>query len=360
MSQTKVEAPFVENNANFRNLIINGDMKIAQRATSATGVGASTGLFTLDRHAIQTGNSAGRATMSQSAITDLPGFTQSLKLDCTTADTSIASNEYFLLTHNIEGNNVQQLKKGTSDAEKITVSFYVKGNASATYAVELYDLDNDRHASKTFAVTTSWNRISLTYDGDTTGAFTYDNSAALQFNIWLHGGSTFTGGTLQSSFGAANAGGRAVGISSFFDSTDREFFITGLQIEVGDQATDFEHLPIDVQLQRCFRYCFQVNPAQYDPTTVGSCNSSDSCISHYFFPVEMRGDPSLTTSGTASDYVIYEAGDVHACSAIPQANTINNFAMRLIFTSSGNLAQGNAAENLPYNADAILRFDAEY
>jgi hypothetical protein len=178
-------------------------------------------------------------------------------------------------------------------------------------------------------------------------------------NWWLAAGSTYTAASLNTSWATRANNQRAEGQVNLADNTSNNFYLTGAQWEIGDQATDFEHLPHDVQLQRCFRYCFQVNPAQYDPTTIGACNSSDSCISHYFFPVEMRGDPSLTTSGTASDYVIYEAGDVHVCSAIPQANTINNFAMRLIFHSSGNLAQGNAAENLPYNTDAILRFDAE-
>ena len=125
-----------------RNIVINGGMICSQRATSATGVGASEGYFTLDRFEVAPSTN-GRATMSQS--TDTPdGFSNSLKLDCTTADTSIAAGEYFILRTCFEGQDLQQFKKGTSSAEKVTVSFYVKGNAAAEYTLELRDLDNDR------------------------------------------------------------------------------------------------------------------------------------------------------------------------------------------------------------------------
>ena len=132
MTQTKVEAPFVQNNIPFRNIAINGGMQVAQRSTSATGLGASAGYFTLDRFDMYFQNTAGRLTMSQTAVTDLPGFTQCLKLDCTTADTSIAAAENAVLQYQVEGQHLQHLKKGTSSAEKTTLSFYVKGDQAAT------------------------------------------------------------------------------------------------------------------------------------------------------------------------------------------------------------------------------------
>ena len=155
-------------------------MQVAQRATSATGVGGrSNVIHTLDRMNIASGTTAGRATMSQS--TDVPtGFANSLKLDCTTADTSIAADESFIIEYKIEGQDVQQLGKGTSDAEKVTLSFYVKGNASATYTAELLDNDNTRFNSQEL-VTTSWTKITLTYDGDTTGTLGNDNAYSLYF-----------------------------------------------------------------------------------------------------------------------------------------------------------------------------------
>jgi hypothetical protein len=235
-----------------RNMIINGNMEVAQRSTSVA-VTAS-GYHTCDRWGI-TLDSAGRFTMSQESITDLEGFGKALKLDCTTADTSIASSEVFFLYQKFEGQFLQKMQKGFSSAKPVTVSFYVKGNASATYVAELLDADNSsRHINKSFSVTTSWSRVSLTFPGDTTGKLDADNAYSLRLNIWLHAGSDYSGGTLQTSWGSSVGANRAAGITSFFDSTDREFFITGVQMELGEVATPFEHETFDDNLVRCQRY----------------------------------------------------------------------------------------------------------
>jgi len=238
-----------------RNLIINGAMQVAQRATSATGVGGNASYPTLDRFRQNTSNSAGRFTMSQVAVTDLPGFANALKLDCTTADTSIASNEIGIIMQRFEGQDLQRLKKGTSSAEPVTVSFYVKGNASATYTLELADNDNDRQISQTFSVTTSWNRVSLTFAGDTSGVLGDDNGNSLELNFWIHAGSNFNSGTLSTTWtSTTNANRASSSATSFFDSTDRELFITGIQMEIGEQATPFEHRSFADELARCQRY----------------------------------------------------------------------------------------------------------
>jgi hypothetical protein len=177
-----------------RNVIINGAMNCSQRAVSSTDIGGSSGYFTCDRWKITAANTAGRLTMTQDSSAP-EGFANSIKLDCTTADTSIAAGELLILEQRIEGQNLQTFKKGTSSALPMTISFYVKGNASATYAVQLLDKDNDRTFAKTFSVTTDWSRVSLTFAGDTTGAFTDDNGESLRLNIWLHAGSTYSGGT---------------------------------------------------------------------------------------------------------------------------------------------------------------------
>ena len=146
-----------------RNLIINGAMQVAQRETSETGVGGSSGYFTCDRWRVDTGNTAGRLTMSQASVTDLAGFANALKLDVTTSDTSIASGEVFRVGQRIEGQNLQQIAKGTASAKALTLSFYVKGNAAATYVAQLKDADNTRANTQNFSVTTSWTRVELTY-----------------------------------------------------------------------------------------------------------------------------------------------------------------------------------------------------
>ena len=237
-----------------RNIVINGAMNVAQRSASVTGLGATAGYHTLDRFRASLTDTAGRFTMSQTA--DGPsGFANCLKLDCTTADASIAATEQLTILQRIEGQDLQQFKKGTSDAEYFTVSFYVKANASATYVLELFDNDNSRQISKLFNVTNSWSRVVLTFPPDTTGAFDDDNATSLTLSFQLHLGSNFTSGTLNTAAWASNTNAnRAAGIDSFFSSTDRTFFLTGVQMEVGSVATPFEHRSFGEELALCQRY----------------------------------------------------------------------------------------------------------
>ena len=278
-----------------RNVIINGAMNVAQRATSSTGVGASSAYLTVDRFKVLPSTTSGRVTMSQDSSAP-SGFANSLKLDVTTADTSVAAGEYFIIGHKIEGQNLQGFAKGTSDAKPFAVSFYVKGNASATYACELFD-SNGRQASKLFNVTTDWTRVELTFDPDTTGAFADDNGMGLELNFWLHAGSNFSGGTLNQTFASNTNANRAAGITSLFDSTSRTFFITGVQLEVGQNATEFEHEPFDVTLRKCQRYLeiwsdvdsFCAHPG------AGYNNLYKAWLP---FNTQKRSDPTVSTYGT--------------------------------------------------------------
>ena len=212
------EAGLNVNQYGNRNLVINGAMQVAQRGTSSTGLGATSGYYTVDRINPNFNGTAGRLTMTQESITDLPGFNKCVKFACTTADTSIGAAEYFLCTMQaIEGQNLQQLAKGTSSAKKVTVSFYVKGNAAATYVCELQD-QNSREISKSFSVTTDWTRVVLTFDGDTSGTITNTNTLGMGLIFWLHAGSNFNSGNasdLNTSWSAAGTGTRAAGIDSF-------------------------------------------------------------------------------------------------------------------------------------------------
>ena len=281
-----------------RNIAYNGAMQVAQRSDGVTGIGASSGYFTVDRYYISTSGTAGRLTMSQETITDLPGFGNALKLNCTTADTSIAAGEFLVLSHRLEGQDLQQLKKGTSDAEAVTISFYVKGNANATYALELYDAVGGRHASQLFNVTTSYNRISLTFNGDTTDTLANSNALALEINFWLHAGSNFTSGTISADFASADNTRRAAGISSFFDSTDRQLFITGLQMEVGSQATPFEHLSTGETERLCHRYFQKLGGVSYHPFAIvaGQNTTLSRSVQHLLTP--MRAIPTFATEGS--------------------------------------------------------------
>ena len=281
-----------------RNIVINGAMNVAQRGTSSTGI-ATGGYYTLDRYKIQISNTAGRFTMTQDSSAP-EGFSNSMKLDCTTADTSIASDELLFIQHSIEGQNLQTLQKGTSSAVPVTASFYVKGNASATYTVELEDRDNTRYNSQEFPVTTDWVRISRTFVADTTGTLDDDNAESLRLNFWLHGGSNYTGGTHTDNVWHTTDNQRVGdGASSFFDSTDRTFFITGVQLEVGQNPTEFEHEPFERTLKKCERYYYLKGKgaATYLGNGGYAVSSEVDCVVN--FPTTMRSAPSLEqVSGT--------------------------------------------------------------
>ena len=346
-----------------RNIVYNGAMKVAQRGTSVTGIGATAGYFTCDRWVYSVaGSHAGRFTMTQTA--DGPsGFASCLKLDCTTADTSIAAGELAIIRQHFEGQDLQQIKKGTSDAEKVTVSFYVKGNATATYTCELADEDNDRYVAQEFSVTTSWTKIVKTFVADTTGAFNDDNAHSMSLNIWLHAGSSFTGGTFASNTVHTTANQR-VGDNqtSFFDSTDRTFFITGVQMEVGSVATPFEHRSFGEERQLCYRYFYTMKAATaFMKVGHGRAYNTSNTTATYPVPVPMRANPTGSVSANDDFGVAGEsAGGTTGTSAA--AETMDDFSRFAInITRSGaDLTAGTIYQvEADNNTDMRINLDAE-
>ena len=366
MTQTKVEAPFVANNAHFKNLFINGDMQIAQRGTSFSLTNGNS-QFPVDRFKIFTEGSFAY-TVSQS--TDVPtgeGFTTSLKVDVTTAAGSPSAGDQTELQTNLEGQMLQHLKKGTSNAEKVTVSFYVKCTATGNLQLNLRDLDNARMIGSTFTINSSdtWEKKEIVFAGDTSGAFDNDNAGSLRVSIMLGSGSTYTGGAVPTAWEAYSNGDKNAGDTlNFSNSTSNDFLITGFQLEVGDQATDFEHLPHDVQLQRCYRYC-QRHPSQ-DPTggayaVIASGHNSGTTaqlpIVHHYIP--MRGDPSLTNSG---NFRVHHANTNTATSAATTLddNTSSPSISLLVVTVSSGLTVGQSALYEQNNdSDAHILLDAD-
>ena len=291
-----------------KNFIINGAQNVAQRKTSDTGLGSSSGYFVTDRMQIVSENTAGRLTMEQ--VADGPdGFANCTKLTCTTDDTSIASNEALILNQNIEGRNLQSLKKGTSDAVPVTVSFYVKANASATYTIELKSGDGgtNRMNSHEFFVTTSWTRITRTFVGDTSQPLDDDNNTSIQFNLWLHAGGDYTGGTHTDNVWHTTNNQR-VGDSqtSFFDSTSRTFFITGIQMEIGEKATEFEMEPYQATLSKCLRY-YQKHVGWITQFNRGLDNNYDAHVVNN--GVGVIGFMRATPTETIANVYRWDAGD---------------------------------------------------
>ena len=295
-----------------RNMIINGAMNIAQRATSSTNVPTSSKYYpTVDRFALEVANTAGRLTMTQEGITDLPGFNNAIKLDCTTADTSIAAAEYGAFTYIVEAQDCQRMRKGHSDAKAVTLSFYVKGTAK-TYMIEMQDGDNTRHNTQQFSVTSDWNRVVLTFAADTTGKINDDNGQGLIIHLWFHGGSSYTGGTYTANtWASTTTNKRAAGIGSFFSSTDNEFFITGVQLEVGEVATPFEDEEVGVTLARCQRYFYALNSNTSTNTVEfinGTGYNATQANGGIDLPVRMRATPTMTYGNDTGAYRFYRAG----------------------------------------------------
>jgi hypothetical protein len=288
-----------------RNMVINGAMNVAQRSASVTGIGASSGYVgPIDRFRISAGTTAGRLTASQTSDGPNGISANCLKFDCTTADTSIAAGEKLSIEQRFEGQNLQRIGKGVAGAKQVTVSFYVKANASFTFACELYDHDNSRQISKLFSVTSNWSRVELTFPADVddgSSPFGDDNALSLSLFIALHAGSNFTSGTLNtSSWANATDANRLVGIDSFYSSTDNNFFITGVQMEVGPVATEFEQEDFGVTLAKCQRYFFQVDGANSDRWGIGgyAVGASEARFD-VVMPVSMRAIPTLSGSGDA-------------------------------------------------------------
>ena len=286
----------ITNNLSNRNKVINGGMIVNQRGNqSATG---SEGYFACDRFKTVNGSGA-QVAISQS--TDTPdGFSNSMKWDCTTADTSIASNEYFIIRQAFEGRDLQDMQKGTSSAKKVVLSFYAKATKTGTYIVEFIDHDNSsRHVNKSYTVSdTNWNRYTISFPADTTGTIDNDNARSMDINFWLLAGSNYTSGSLQTAWGADTNANRAVGQVNAMDSTSNDFYLTGVQLEIDHSglgiASDFEHRSFAQELVLCERY-------YQDSFEYHHLNASNGESDRWIpFRTEMRASPTVTTSPTNS------------------------------------------------------------
>jgi hypothetical protein len=290
----------------FKNIMINGDMQIAQRATSVANITTDT-YNTTDRWR-SVMSSMGTWTMS--VENDAPtgsGFRKSTKMLCTTADASPSGADYVRLDQRIEGQNLQQIAKGTSSAKELSLSFWVKSNVIGTYIVSLYDNDNNRIVSKSYTINASatWEKKIITIPADTTGAFDNDNEASLLLMFRLGVGSNYTSGTLQTTWATYADANSAVGQVNLAAATNNYWQVTGVQLEVGPIATDFEFLPVQQELLMCQRYYIKFNQGKGFIGGAGG-NSNNSTLGRTL-PTIMRATPTMSHANTrTTDY--YTAG----------------------------------------------------
>ena len=357
MSQTKVEAPFVaNNNVRFKNLVINGDMRIFQRATSAT---TSTSTYdTVDRFLLyESSDGAMTSEKEDLSVADqaTTGQRTALEMNVTTADGTIAANQFAAIYHRIEAQNLQHLLYGTSAAKNLTLSFYVKSNKTGTYCISFNKNDSTEYfipIEYTISSANTWEKKVIVLSptaGSTSvitasgGAIADDNGVGLQITFGLAWGSNYHGTNNTWTTSAHLATSNQV---NWLDSTSNNFFLTGVQLEVGDQATDFEPLPHDVQLQRCSRYYHPLSYGLLSSAPVmfglafggldGSNVGSDNVMFAYNFPSPMRDAPTVTVgsagsgTGSASTQYISEYG----CQLYYTSNGASNVWLKNVVAAS--------------------------
>jgi len=276
----------------FRNIIINGDMSIAQRGTSATGItsGGSGNFHSVDRMALAL-SSAGTWTMSQE--TDVPsgqGFAKSVKLLCTANQPSISSGGYVTFIQKFEGQNLQYLKYGTSNPENLTLSFWIKSSKTGNFVAELANRDRSRYIGRIISINNAdtWEKKTVTYEGYKTANFDNDNNWSMDLQIWFGSGTAFTNGT-YSGLWQSSTSKRASGLDlQLQDTTNANVYLTGVQLEAGTTASDFEFLPVDVNQKRCQRYYFKSN------TFCIARGYGSYGETQHVFPTTMRATPTIT------------------------------------------------------------------
>jgi len=334
-----------------RNMIINGAMSVAKRGTSQASI-TSTGYYTIDRWQVVNTN-GGTWTMSQD--TDVPtgeGFANSLKMDCTTADTSLGASDHLYVRTKLESQDCQNMKKGTSNAEKVTLRFWVKSSKTGTHIVELLDNDNSRFVSLAYTISSAdtWENHTLTFPADTTGAFADDNGVGLGIHWYMAAGSTYTSGTLGTTWNTTQAN-RAVGQVNVADSTDNNWYLTGVQLEVGEQATPFEHRSFGEELKLCQRYFKRIevgNNTRISTSAYADTTTRARFVIHH--DPEMRQAPTLTEVNVDLD-----GQDL---SAIATAGS-NDLSEAIITRSSGSHSVNDIIQVHTSSNTATLDFDSE-
>ena len=274
-----------------RNMIINGAMQVAQRGTSFTSISSNT--YTLDRWQLQAAG-AGRSTITQSTTVPNNNFVYSTKVDVTTADTSLATTDLQSFTQRIEGNVVSQIGLGTSDAKSFTVSFWVRSNKTGTYCVSIRNVSGTRSIASEYSISSAdtWEHKEVTFAGDTTGSYNTGTTEAFNVNFVLLAGTNYDGKTADT--WEANTNFATDNQVNLFDNTSNEWYITGVQLELGEQATPFEHRSFGDELRRCQRYFELIG------YSIGRAVSATQLEVNSAFKVDKRSAPTIALKDTTT------------------------------------------------------------
>jgi hypothetical protein len=349
-----------------RNLIINGAMQVAQRATGATAIG--TGYYTLDRFKTHKNND-GAFTTEQS--TDHPnGAGNSLKWAVTTADSSVAAGQYLYMSQHIEAQNLQHLLYGTSSAKSITLSFWVKSNKTGTYSIVIRKLDSTQYNfvhEYTISSADTWEKKEITISptaGSTSfitasgGAIANDNGSGLQIGWNLAWGSTYNGATNNAWSSDTNDYATSNQVN-WMDSTSNNFYLTEVQLEVGEQATPFEHRSYGDELARCRRYYEQWDGTDGRYLAAGYYNSTTQSLYAVQMRAEKRAAPTVSFAGTASHFLITRPGTSTASAGTKTVDDIGVSMFKLNSTNNPSTHTAGQGSFLGVYSTSIIKADAE-
>ena len=329
-----------------KNFIINGNMSVAQRGTSFT----TTSAYTLDRWTFQTDLLDQYAhTVTQS--TDTPeGFASSLKIEVTTSETSVETTEDLAVSHKIEAQNLQHLQAGTSSAKSLALSFYVKSSVTGVYAVHLQAIDDSKIFPTTYTINSAntWEYKTIAVPPCTIATIDNDNGTGFNLTFITISGSQYTGGSTGSWQSYASnlfAAGHQANVSSDGDT----WLITGVQLELGQNETEFEHEPFDTTLEKCQRYYQSVPESGYLYDIVVFHYGSNIYFGHQILK-RLRATPTVTFT-TNDGY--YEAGSAHNTSNMASRNP-SSYAINIYGTSDGGTSGYAGGIYLSYQVDAEL------
>jgi hypothetical protein len=293
------------NTFGFKNRIINGGMTIDQRNAGAS-VTPTTGQYLVDRwSALLTQASKYTAQQNAGSVTLPAGYINYLGITSSSAY-SVAAGDFFAIVQKIEGLNIADLAWGTANAKTVTLSFQVYSSLTGTFGGNLKNSAGNRSYPFTYSipVANTWTSISVTIAGDTSGTWLTTNGIGIEVNIGLGVGTTYSG---TAGAWSANNYVSATGAVSVVGTSGATFYITGVQLEVGSQATSFDFRSYGTELALCQRYflAFKGSDAanNYTRIAIGPCSGSTQGFGMRYLGVAMRAAPtSVTYSGSVAVY----------------------------------------------------------
>jgi hypothetical protein len=352
--------PTADSLQGFRNRIINGDMRIAQRGTSAV---TADGAFPVDRYKIQ--YSMDGAISAQQDTSAPTGFINSTKITVTTADASLGTSQFALFRHFIEGTNISDLAWGSASAKTITLSFWVRSSLTGTFGGSLNNSANTRSYPFTYTISAAdtWEQKNVTIAGDTSGTWLTTTGVGIRINWSLGAGTDFLA-TAGSWVGAEELG--ATGQTNVLGTLNATWYITGAQLEVGSVATPFERRDYGRELIMCQRYYYRIKPdvANGCIAEIAHGTATTNARGRIVFPVTMRTRPTaLEQSGTAGDYDVQLGSGVTVCSAVPTiaSGTVTTTQVAVVdFPVASGLTIGQAGNiRTPSPGNGYLAWSAE-